>query len=177
MSKFSNFLGKGIDAAGKVFGATNKAFNFAAKSAGINLNVPDVGGILAKNASAVLMGKKADQGPLKKANVQIADGLSYTASINAGDSPNMAKFKLYLSKAWAWIKIYWWIILPALIIVVYFVFFNKKKTYRRRARRSVARSTKPTAIRRRRKSKTRLSGSAFARKMRLAKLRKARARK
>jgi len=131
-----------------------------------------VAGKLAENASKLMKDKSAQAELKKSREKQIEKETKIAGAYLSGGSPFMAKVGDFLGNAWEFTKKNWYIVLPAIFAVLWVLFF-KKKTGVRRRRPTMARRSSPV----RRKLSARPKGSAWARKMLLARRKKARARK
>lgn len=166
---FGDFLSKGLTTAGKVMDKTQTVMNKVGATVGLP-PVPSVGGALAKKASELVSGKQVAKVSTSPANVTAAVQSTTSGTTNVrpapGSNPPPGPVKAFVLK-------YWWILLPLVLIIAYFLLKGKKKYIRRRSVKTFV----PRSRGKRRSSPTRLSGSAFVKRMRLAKLRKARSKR
>jgi len=151
--KLLGFLGKVGTAIGNVFPAAGVAGKLATNASEM---------IKKKNAPAVVAAKEKE----------IALKTAVTAEQLGGGSGAMAKLKAGLQDFWLFVVKYWWAFLPALLVLIYLLFFkSKRRTFARRVRRSPISANRPRV---RRKKSAAPKGSAWARKMYLARMRKRR---
>lgn len=163
---FGDFLSKGLTTAGKAFNATQGVMNKAGAVVGMP-PIPSVAGKLAEKASALIQGKATAKVTVtaKPAPAVTSTTVKSTTVTPAPPKPTTATSSASL---WQIIVKYWWVVLIAFVLI--FFVFKKKPSSRRRISRAISR---PITRRRIKQSNT---GSDFAKRMRLAKLRKARAR-
>lgn len=131
-----------------------------------------VAGKLAENASKLMKDKSAQAEIKKSREKQIEKETKIAGAYLTNGSPFMAKLGDFFSNAWEFTKKNWYIVLPAVLALLWVLFFKKKGSVKRRSRPAMRRST---PVRRKRSATPR--GSAWARKMLLARRKKARARK
>jgi hypothetical protein len=160
-------------AKGKFFGFLGKV----GKLVGTVIPGAAVAGKLAENAAALIAKKKT---PAQKAadEKKVAEQAKATGALLGGATEGESKLLVLFGNVWTFVKKYWYVVLPAFVAVIYLLLFRKKKRAvgGHRVRRSSR--TPKRIIRRSSKTKNkRLTGQAFVKKMRLAKLRAARKRK
>lgn len=152
--------------------ANGKFLGFLGKVGNLIGNVipgAGVAGKLATNASNMVKAKLNPSPAQKAANAKQVDKESDVAALMlAGKSEFGAKLSVFLKTVWEFIVKYWYVFLPGVIILLYLLIFRRKKTYRK-TRRSGSRYIPVT-----RKRTSKPKGSAWARKMLLARRRKAR---
>ena len=139
--------------------------------------IPGIGiaGTIAEGAGK-LMQEKQTKAEAKKTKAKLAETKA-KVNVLLGSEPMGEKIKIGFSKAWDWMKENWWItiiIFVAIGYVIYLLFFKNKK---RTGSRSMHSRRKPSYTPVRRKRTAQPKGSAWARKMLLARRRKANARK
>lgn len=156
-------------AKGRFMGFVSKVANLA----GAVIPGAGVAGKLAENASRLMKDKDAQATLKKERQKQIDKETKIAGAMLGGQSSGMAKFQLILSDAWEFVKNNWYIVLPAVLALLWVLIFRKKKVGRRPARRATGKKYIPV----RRKWTAQPKGSAWARKMLLARRKKARARK
>jgi len=155
--------------------AGGKFLGFVGKVGSLIGNVvPGIGiaGKLATNAGALMKDKAAKDALKKEQAKQEEKQTKIIGGVLGGSSLGTSKLSVFLSDAWDWIKKNWYIVLPAVFAIIWLLFFQKKGRSAPRRRSSGAKY-----IPVRRKATARPKGSAWARKMLLARRRKANARK
>lgn len=131
-----------------------------------------VAGKMAENASKLMKDKSAQAELKKSRDKQIEKETKIAGAYLSGGSPFLAQLGDWFGNAWEFTKKNWYIVLPAALALLWVLFFKKKGNTRRRSRPTARRSS---PVRRKRSAQPK--GSAWARKMLLARRRKARSRK
>jgi len=155
--------------------AKGKFLGFVGKVGSLLGNVipgAGVAGKLATNAGKLMADKSAQEALKKERDKQATKEAKVLGGLLGGSTLGTSKLSVFLGDAWIWIKQNWYIVLPAVIAIIWVLFF-KKKTRSTTRRRSTG--AKYTPVRRKRSATPK--GSAWARKMLLARRRKANARK
>lgn len=149
--------------------AKGKLLGFLGKVGSLVGNVipgAGVAGNLASNAAKMIRAKGEEKAVLKK---QVEKDKEIVRGVLGGQSVTGSKVRVKLMDAWEFVKKYWWAFLPAALVGIYLIFFKTKRATRR-SRPRTNRSYTPV----RRKRSATPKGSAWARKMLLARRRKAR---
>lgn len=154
--------------------AKGKILGFLGKVGSLIGNVipgAGVAGKLAENAGKLMKDKSAQAALKKSREQQVAKETAIAGAYLTGGSPFVARLGEWFRNAWDFTKKNWYIVLPAVLAIIWVLFFSKKTRPRRRS------YSRPRALPVRHKKSARPRGSAWARKMLLARRRKARARK